>query len=100
MYPEYMMESIKMVEKTRNKRLELAKKYGKKVFPGMTEEERKDVLDKYHPDYQSDALKELRIGPNKGDKMVNEVVDVMESYPRDYPEKFDLSNPDLETDPP
>jgi len=98
MYPEYMMESIKKVEKTRNKRLDLAKKLGKKVYPGMTEQERKDVLDKYHPDYQSDALKELRVGPNKGEKMVNEVVDIMESYPRDNPDMFDLENPDLETD--
>ena len=33
MYPEYMMKSIKMVEKTRNKRLDIAKKHGKEVFP-------------------------------------------------------------------
>lgn len=98
MYPEYMMESIKMVEKTRPKRLELAKKYGKKVFPGMTQQERKEVLDNNHPDYQGDALKELRIGPNKGEKMVNEVVDIMESYPRNHPDIFDLSKVDLETD--
>ncbi len=98
MYPEYMMESIKMVEKTRPQRLELAKKHGKKVFPGMTEQERQDVLDNNHPDYQSDALKELRIGPNKGDKMVNEVVDVMESYPRNHPDTFDLKKIDIETD--
>ena len=98
MYPEYMMESIKMVEKTRPKRLELAKKYGKKVFPGMSEQERQEVLDNYHPDFQSDALKELRIGPNKGEKMVNEVVDILESYPRNHPDIFDLNNVDIETD--
>jgi fumarate reductase (CoM/CoB) subunit A len=98
MYPEYMMESIKKVERTRNKRLDLAKKLGKEVFPGMTEQERKEVLDKYHPDYQSDALKELRIGPNKGERMVNEVVDILESYPRDNPDIFNLKEPDLEAD--
>ncbi|MCF7792947.1 MAG: FAD-dependent oxidoreductase [Candidatus Cloacimonetes bacterium] len=98
MYPKYMMESIKMVEKTRPKRLELAKKLGKEVFPGMTEQERKEVLDKYHPDYQSDALRELRIGPNKGEKMVNEVVDIMESYPRNHPDTFDLDKIEIETD--
>jgi succinate dehydrogenase/fumarate reductase flavoprotein subunit len=98
MYPEYMMKSIKMVEKTRNKRLEIAKKHGKEVFPGMTKQERQEVLDKYHPDYQSDALKEIRIGPNKGEKMVNEVVDIMESYPRDYPDMFNLKEPAIETD--
>jgi fumarate reductase (CoM/CoB) subunit A len=98
MYPEYMMESIKKVEKTRPKRLEIAKKFGKKVFPGMSEQERQKVLDDFHPDYQSDALKELRIGPNKGDKMVNEVVDIMESYPRNNPDIFDLNKVDIETD--
>jgi succinate dehydrogenase/fumarate reductase flavoprotein subunit len=98
MYPKYMMESIKMVEKTRPKRLELAKKKGKEVFPGMSEQERKEVLDKYHPDYQSDALREIRIGPNKGEKMVNEVVDILESYPRNHPSTFDLNKIDLETD--
>ena len=70
----------------------------KKYFHGMTEQERQEVLDKYHPDYQSDALKEIRIGPNKGEKMVNEVVDIMESYPRNNPDMFDLKKPDIETD--
>ena len=98
MYPEYMMESIKKVEQTRSKRLELAKKFGKKVFPGMSEQEREDILNNYHPDYKDDALRELRIGPNKGDKIINEVVDIMESYPRDYPEIFDLNKVDFETD--
>ena len=98
MYPEYMMESIRKVEQTRPKRLELAKKFGKKVFPGMSEQERADILNDYHPDYKDDALRELRIGPNKGDKIINEVVDIMESYPRDYPETFDLNKVDFETD--
>ena len=40
MYPDYMMKSIKMVERTRPKRLELAKKHGKQVFPGMIASER------------------------------------------------------------
>jgi len=98
MYPEYMNESIKKVEQTRPQRLELAKKHGKNVFPGMGEQERADILAKFHPDYKDDALRELRIGPNKGDKIINEVVDVMESYPRDYPETFDLNKVDMETD--
>lgn len=98
MYPEYMMESIKMVDKTRAQRLELAKKYGKKVFPEMSEGQRKEILEKYHPDYQSDALKELRIGPNKNMQIVNEVVDILESYPRYHPDKFDLNNIDFITD--
>ena len=98
MYPEYMMESIKKVEKTRLKRLEVAKKYGKKVFPAMTEQERENILNTYHPDYKEGALKKIRIGPNKGENLTARVVDVLESYPRNMPEDFDLSKIDFETD--
>lgn len=98
MYPEYMQESIKKVEQTRPKRLEIARKYGKKVFDPMGEKEREDILNSYHPDYKADALKELRIGPNKGEKIINEVVDVLEAYPRNLSATFDLSKIDYETD--
>ena len=98
MYPEYMMESIKKVAETRAKRLEIARKYGKKVFPPMSEQERADILNTYHPDYKDDALKEVRIGPNKGDKMINEVADIIEAYPRNLSSTFDLSKIDYETD--
>ncbi len=98
MYPDYMLKSIKNVEKTRAKRLQLAKKYGKQVYDPMSEEEREKILNIYHPDYKEDALRELRIGPNKGEKIINEVVDVMEAYPRNPSKTFDLSNFDYETD--
>lgn len=98
MYPDYMLESIKKVEKTRNKRLELAKKFGKQVYEPMTEKERDDILNTYHPDYKDDALKEIHLGPNKGEKIINEVVDILESYPRNLSQTFDLSQPDYETD--
>lgn len=98
MYPEYMMESIKKVEATRPKRLAIAKKMGKQVFPAMNEQEREDILNTFHPDYKSDALREMRIGPNKGEMIINEVVDIMESYPRYKAEDFDLNKYDYETD--
>ncbi len=98
MYPEYMMESIRKVEATRAKRLAIVRKYGKQVFKPMDEQERKYILSTYHPDYKSDALKKMRIGPNKGDMITNEVVDIMESYPRNKASDFDLSKVDYETD--
>lgn len=98
MYPEYMMESIQNVEKTRNKRLELARKYGKQVFKGMTEQEREEVLNKFHPDYKEDARRIVTMGPNKGEKLTTEVADLLESYARINPDIFDLEHPDLETD--
>ena len=51
MYPEYMNESLQKVAQTRGKRLELAKT-GKPVYPLMDAAERKEVLDKFHPDFQ------------------------------------------------
>ena len=98
MYPDYMLESIKKVEKTRPKRLALAKKYGKKVFTAMDKNERQEILDTYHPDYKKDALKEVRVGPNKGDMIINEVADLMESHPRNLSKTYDLSKVDYETD--
>ncbi|GAG83175.1 unnamed protein product, partial [marine sediment metagenome] len=68
MYPEYMMESIKMVEKTRPKRVEIAK-IGKPVVEPMKLKEREEILNKFHPDYKADARRVLRIGPNKGEKL-------------------------------
>ena len=70
MYPDYMLSSIGNVERTRPKRLELVKARGKNVFPAMSEQERKIVLERFHPDYKSDARKPIRIGPNKGDRIM------------------------------
>ncbi len=97
MYPEYMQESLKKVVRTRPERLKLAKS-GKELYPLMTDDERKEILDKFHPDYQPDAKREIRIGPNKGEKITTEVADLLESYSRINPKDFDLSNPDYETD--
>ncbi len=97
MYPEYMNESMAMVEKTRPKRLELEKS-GKPVFPPMTAQERQDVLDRFHPDYRPEARRVVRIGPNKGESITTEVADMLESHSRIRPELFDLSKPDFETD--
>ena len=98
MYPEYMTESIRKVERTRAKRFELAKKLGKEVYPPMSEKEREKILNTYHPDYKDDALRQIRIGPNKGEKITNEVVEILESYPRNNPDEFDLNKVDYETD--
>ncbi|MCD6418529.1 FAD-binding protein [bacterium] len=98
MYPEYMRESIRKVEATRPKRLELAKAGLSKVFKPMTEEERDEVLRKFHPDYTPDARREVRVGPNKGEKLTSKVVDLLEAHSRIDPKKFDLSAPDYETD--
>jgi len=97
MYLDYMRESIKNVEKTRAERLKLAKS-GKPIVERMSDKEREEVLNKFHPDYKEESRKKVRIGPNKGDKLTSEVVDVLEAYSRVQPDYFDLENPDYETD--
>ncbi len=101
MYPDYMRESIKKVEKTRPERFKKALKWretGTPVYPRMSEEERNRILRKFHPDYQPESLREVRIGPNKGEKIVCEIADILESYPRIDPDRIDLSKIEIETD--
>lgn len=98
MYPDYMMESIHMVERTRPKRLEIARKKGKSVYPPMSESEREEILNKYHPDYKDEARRVINIGPNKGEEVTTKVADMLESYSRIDPDIVDLSKFDIETD--
>ena len=97
MYPDYMQESLRNVEQTRPERLKLAKS-GKEIFSRMSEEEDQEVLEKFHPDYKDEARRKVRVGPNKGERLTTEVADLLESYARVEPEKFNLEKPDYETD--
>ena len=97
MYTDIMRKSIEKVAQTRQKRLELEKS-GKPVFPPMTAEERETVLSKFHPDYRADSRREIHIGPNKGELLTTEVVDILEAHTRIQPKLFDLKHPDYETD--
>ncbi len=97
MYPEYMRDSLRLVDQTRQRRLELERS-GKPVFPPMTAEEREDVLNRFHPDYKKESRRVLHIGPNKGEQITTEVADILESHSRIKPELFDLTTPDYETD--
>jgi succinate dehydrogenase/fumarate reductase flavoprotein subunit len=97
MYPEYMKDSLKLVDQTRQRRLELERS-GKPVFPPMTADEREDVLNRFHPDYKNESRRVVHIGPNKGAQITTEVADILESHSRIKPELFDLTTPDYETD--
>ena len=97
MYPEYMTDSLKLVEQTRSRRLELEKS-GKPVFPPMTADERQDVLNRFHPDYKKESRRVIHIGPNRGEEITTEVADILESHSRIRPDLFDLTKPDYETD--
>jgi len=97
MYPEYMMESLKMVEKTRPKRVEIAKT-GKPVVEPLTLDERDEILNKFHPDYKPDARRPVRIGPNKDESLTTKVSIILESHSRINPDDIDLSQIDYDVD--
>ena len=95
-YPEELKKLIKAVEKTRPARVEKARKGDH--FPALTLEQRKIWLDKYHPDYKPEGKREVKVGPNKGDLLPEEVVDILESRSRVNPKTVDLKDVDYDTD--
>jgi succinate dehydrogenase/fumarate reductase flavoprotein subunit len=98
MYPDFMLESLRQVERTRPGRLELAQTRGRPIFPGMSAQERHDILQAFHPDYTADARKPIRIGPNCGESLTTEIVDLLEAYPKVAPDAVDLTQVDDSAD--
>ena len=95
-YTPDLMAHIKKVEKTRPERV--ARKKAGQEFPALTLDERKDRLEKYHPDFRSGALRELKIGPSKGYAVAQEIADTFEARSRVDPDKIDLNEIHYETD--
>ena len=84
MYTAQMRELIKKVEETRPKRLGIE-------FPRMTHEERIEVLNGYHPDYSDKGFRNIKVGVNKGDKIPQELADLIEAKSRLSKEELDLN---------
>jgi len=97
-YPPKLKELIKAVEKTRPARIEKVKRG--EHFPKLSPSEREKVLSKFHPDYKSEGRRKVAVGPNKGDLLPDEVVDLLEAKSRIDPDTFGplLDSPDYETD--
>ena len=98
-----MQESIKKVELAREKNIALSPRR-------MTAEEKEELLKTYHPDYKEEQFRDLRFGPNKGEKVPLELADLLESSSRlltsacgcsakNSPiDTLTLSEPDYDTD--
>ncbi|UCC94353.1 MAG: FAD-binding protein [Candidatus Omnitrophota bacterium] len=97
MYPEYMQESLKKIEKSRPQRLKLAKS-GEPIFSIMSAQERETVLKKFHPDYKETSKRTIKVGPNKGGLITAQVADILEAHPRVNIDNFNLKQPDYTTD--
>lgn len=90
-YPDYMQESIRLVEETRPERME-------KGYPLMSAEEKRDILNKWHPDYKEGMKRPLKIGPSAGQLMPHEVADILEAHPVVDPKEIDLTDISFDID--
>ena len=83
-YPDFMQDSLRLVEKTRPGRIG-------ESFNAMTAEEKEKILRDWHPDFKMDQKRKLKIGLSAGDLMPHEVADTLEAHPLVRPEEIDLT---------
>ena len=73
-YTKEQLDSMKKVEATREQRL-------KNLFARMSADEKQTVLKENHPDYIETAYENLKVGPNKGGKVLHELADLYKVSP-------------------
>lgn len=56
------------------------------------------LLEEFHPDFDLSAGREIRVGPNRGERAPKEIVAVLEAPSRLNPEAVDVSQADLSVD--
>jgi len=91
MYTQEMLESIKKLEASREARMATEPRR-------MTADEKSALLKAYHPDYREDGFVEIKVGPNKGEKVPCELGQLLHSNSRILGEKIDLSKVDYDVD--
>lgn len=91
MFTAEMLDLIKKVEATRDERM-------KNEPARMTAEEKDALLKQYHPDYREDGFTEIKIGPNRGQKVPNELGHLLHSNSRLLHENLDLTKIDYDVD--
>ncbi|HYW68571.1 MAG TPA: FAD-binding protein, partial [bacterium] len=90
-YTPEMLESMKLVEKTRPERL-------KQELPLLEPVAKVELLESYHPDYIENIFSELRVGPSKGTLTPKEFARLFEAHSALDPEEFDLTEIDYDVD--
>ena len=91
MYPPEMQESVDNVIATREQRL-------KESYPVLSAEEKATLLQGFHPDSIAGGMRELQIGPNKGERTPNELAELLEGNSRIDPDIIDLDMVDYDVD--
>ncbi|MHC4777392.1 MAG: FAD-binding protein, partial [Planctomycetota bacterium] len=90
-YPAQFEASIRRVAESREARL-------KEKFAPLTAAGKQDLLEAFHPDYIEASMREVRVGPNKGDRTPKELADLLEVAPTLKMEEVDLSRTDRDVD--
>ncbi len=91
-YTPQLKELMKKVEESRASRVGA-------TFPRMSPEERRDVLQNFHPDYNEDGFREIKVGVDKGARLTTEMADVFEAFSRLRDVDIDLTAaPDYDVD--
>lgn len=90
-YTPEMRESMRKVEATRQRRL-------KETHPRMPPKEQEEILKRFHPDCVKEGMRELLVGPNRGDRTPNELADLLEGGSHIDAAAFDLVQVDYECD--
>ena len=95
-YPAYMHESIGKVAETRDERIRNLNNIYENLK--MSLDERKQILEENHPDYQPTGKRKLKIGPSVGEIVPNELADIIEAHPLISEQEIDLSIIDYDCD--
>ena len=82
-YTPRLKELMKKVEESRASRVGIN-------YPRMSPDERRAVLQKFHPDFIEDGFRKIKVGVNKGARLPYEMADVFESWSRLRDVKLDL----------
>jgi succinate dehydrogenase / fumarate reductase flavoprotein subunit len=86
-----MQESLEKVVASRSRRLEQS-------CAKLGLDEKKTLLEAYHPDFRATHKSQLRIGANEGDRISTELVRLLESHSVLEPGSIDLDKIDYATD--
>ncbi|MBI5970183.1 MAG: FAD-binding protein [Deltaproteobacteria bacterium] len=95
-YTPELLELIKKTDATRSARVERARKG--EHFPALTMEQRQEWLKKYHPDFKSEGRRKVKVGPNKGLELPEEVSTLLEAKSRLDTSCVDLNRTDYSAD--
>jgi succinate dehydrogenase / fumarate reductase flavoprotein subunit len=90
-YPDSMQASIRKLNETRQFRMT-------QQIPLLPPDQKQSLLEGFHPDYKKGTMRELRLGPNKGDKTPYELADLFEAYTAVDPARVSLKCPDFDAD--